>query len=388
MRSKSASSTNPDPYRAALAIGESLAEIAPEVVFLHTTVHYSDWHEFIEGLYDGLGHRDVRLVGASGDGIHEAGRTVDVGAAALGLNSGGQVRWHVAFARGVKNDPEATVRAALATLADKLGGRTPALYYFISDFDTDASRIETVLRDEVSVPVVGGMAGDDNDRMDHCSLFADGERLDDAVVMLAAEGALDFRVHIGNSIRPVGRPGRVQAAEGKVVHRIDGVDATEFVTRESGKPFLRADQGIVTLAVLNTAGPGEKRLRAVAKDRGEAAGSLALHGGIHTDDDVQVCVSSPQDLLHEVQTLAAGAAADGFDPAAALVITCAGRKWLVGGNIRYEVDAVFGAFGRTLPLAGFASFGEIGPLRHDGQYTRNLFHNMTFVLLLIGSNGS
>jgi hypothetical protein len=34
-------------------------------------------------------------------------------------------------------------------------------------------------------------------------------------------------------------------------------------------------------------------------------------------------------------------------------------------------------------LAGFPSFGEIAPLRRRGGYTRNLFHNMTYVLLLL-----
>ena len=72
MRAKSASTTIVDPYRAALSLGQSLSAIAPEIVFLFVTVHYEDWTEFMDGLYDGLGDPAVRIIGASGDGFYES----------------------------------------------------------------------------------------------------------------------------------------------------------------------------------------------------------------------------------------------------------------------------------------------------------------------------
>lgn len=385
MRTKSVSTTIVDPYRAALFLGQSLAEIQPEIVFLFTTVHYSDWAEFLQGLHDGLDNPAVRVIGASGDGVHESARTSDVGAAALGLCSEGAVRWHVETGDQVGADPEGAVRRALAKLTTRLEGRPPAFYFLLSDFNTDASRIETVVRDEIDVPVIGGMAADDNDKMEHCVLFADRAMVQDCVVMLAVDGPLAFQVHIGNSITAVGPPGTVDEAEGKLLSRVAGVTAAVFAEGATGKPVLRADQGSVALTILNAGVAGEKKLRGIAQNSRSDAGGLTLHGGIQKGDIVQVCLARPEDLVSEVYNIATQAAASGFQPSAALVVSCAGRKWLLGGEIAFEVSAIEEAFGGALPMVGFPSFGEIGPLFHQGAYTRNLFHNMTYVLLLLGN---
>lgn len=385
MRALSASTTITDPYRAALQLGRAVAAISPEVVFVFSTVHYDDWREFMNGLRDGLDNPSVRIIGATGDGVHESARSCDVGAAVLAISTDGAVNWHVAVGNKVSEDPEGAVRRALAELAAPLAGRKPAFYFLLSDFHTDASRIESVVRDEIDVPVIGGLAGDDNNKMQSCWLLADSECIPDSVVMLAADGPLAFQVHVGNALSPIGQPGTVEEAQGKTVFRIDGIEATSFVERQTGKPLLMSDQGITTLNVLSAGAEGEKSLRAVAHNVDPQAGALTLHGGIRAGERVQVCQAKPEDLVAEVRALAADAKATGFSPEAALIISCAGRKWLMGGQIDFEVTSVSDAFHPTLPIAGMPSFGEIAPLRHAGQYTRNLFHNMTYVLLLLGS---
>ena len=384
MRAKSASTTIVDAYRAALSLGQSLAEVDPEIVFLFVTVHYDNWDEFMDGLRDGLDNPAVRVIGASGDGVHELGYSGDIGAAALGLNSGGKVRWHIETGERVGADPEGAVRRALAKLAARLEGRAPAFYFLLSDFNTDASRIETVVRDEIAVPVVGGMAADDNDKMEYCCLFADGALAPDSVVMLAVDGPLAFQIHVGNTISAVGAPGKIDEATGKLLSRIAGVDAARFVERETGKPVLRSDQGAIALTILDGGNKGERKLRSIAQNSRSETGTLTLHGGIEHGETVQVCLASPAQLVAEVHAIAAAAAATGFAPSAALVVSCAGRKLLLGGDTDYEAQAVAERF-PGLPIAGFPSFGEIGPLFHEGKYTRNLHHNMTYLLLLLGN---
>ena len=76
---------------------------------------------------------------------------------------------------------------------------------------------------------------------------------------------------------------------------------------------------------------------------------------------------------------------DGFKPAAAIVISCAGRKWLLDDSGTKELETFFGAVGEKLPLVGFPSFGEIAPFRRpEGSYTPTCFHNVTFVVCLLG----
>ncbi|MEW5848812.1 MAG: FIST N-terminal domain-containing protein [Myxococcota bacterium] len=383
MRAASAFTQTADPYRAGLSLGEELAPLEPEVVFLYASIHLGRSPELLSGLHDGLNREHVAVVGSTGDGFYANRGPSEFGATALALNSGDQVRWHVVSARGVQADPAGATRAALAAAQQRLGGRRAALMVLLSDFNTDASEIEKVISTETTVPIVGGLAADDN-QMKRCAVFANRELLRDAMVILAAEGEVHFSIHIGNSLAPVGKPGTVEAAEGKTLLRIDGMDAESFVSNATGKPVLQSDRGITSLTIIDAREPHIRRLRSIVPDFTQQQGGLGLYGGIEVGKHVQVCLARPEDLIREVHQIAGRAHAE-FPPVAALITSCVGRRWLLGDEIHHEVDALAQEFGTTLPVAGFPSFGEIGPLRTpSGGFTRNLFHNMTYVLLLIG----
>lgn len=382
MHAKSASTSIVDSYRAGLFLGEALSEIRPEIVFLFATVHYSDMGQFMDGLYDGLDAPGTRVIGATGDGIYEWQGASEVGAAALGITSDGKLEWHVESGHGVAGDPERAVHSALFKLELALNGRKPAFYYIVSDALADGSGIESVIRGEISVPVIGGMAGHDNDKLARGYQFKDRKVMRDSVVLLAVVGEIPFDVVAFNSFVPMGEPGVINEAGGKIVHRIADVDAVSFIEEAMGKPVLPADQGLALMTAVPQY-PGEKRLRAFEQDY-SSDGALMLRGSIAAGETVQAGVTRPDDMGLEMQSLAGRLSACRFEPLAALVVSCAGRKWLTGGNSDLDLEEVTRAIKKPIPLAGFPGFGEFSPLSHDGQLTRNLFHNMTFVLLLLG----
>ena len=96
MRAASASTRITDPYRAGVVLGESLAELQPEVVFLFSSIHEAV-PELLSGFYDGLEHDSTIVVGNTGDGCFETGGVSDFGAAALALIGG----WLLAFTLSV-----------------------------------------------------------------------------------------------------------------------------------------------------------------------------------------------------------------------------------------------------------------------------------------------
>ena len=74
-----------------------------------------------------------------------------------------------------------------------------------------------------------------------------------------------------------------------------------------------------------------------------------------------------------------------FEPVAAFGISCAGRKWFLGPRFSEEIEAVRTRH-QDLPIIGFPSLGEVSPRRRpDGSYSTNFFHNVSFVLALLGS---
>lgn len=86
MQAISSSTVITDPYRAGIALGESLASMSPEVVFLFSSVHYSV-PELLEGLHAALDRDEVIVVGNSGNGFYEITGAYDHGAAVLGADS-------------------------------------------------------------------------------------------------------------------------------------------------------------------------------------------------------------------------------------------------------------------------------------------------------------
>jgi hypothetical protein len=379
MRAISHTTEIPDPYRAGIALGEFLAPFSPEVVFLFSSIHYSV-PELLEGLYDALERSDVIVVGNSGDGLYETAGPADHGAAVLGLSSDGQVRWRLEGIEGVRENLQEKMRGLMSRL--KSEGEMPCLGYLVSDFRADASEIEAVLGDIADFPVVGGFAADEH-QMVKSYVYANRDVMSDVLVVLAAYGDLHFSIAVGNSLQPVGNTGQIEAAAGTQIDRIDGLNAMSFIEREIGKPVLQTDRGILCLAVHDPEANDEKRLRSIVPDFSKRQGSIGLFGGISNGHRVQVCQARPEDLTAEVYAIADRARASGKTPVGALVISCSGRKALLGGHIEHEVGALTKAFPQGIPLAGFPSFGEIAPLRRGGGYTANLFHNMTYVLLLI-----
>lgn len=386
MRALSASTTIFDPYRAGLALGEALAPLRPEVVLLFSSTHYST-PELLEGLHDALDVDGVIVVGSSGNGVLMPDGVGDHAAAALALNSDGAVRWALEQVTGLDDGLEDKFAQLMARLV--VDGRAPSLGILASDFRVDAGRIESLLARHTRFPVVGGLATDSRQRA-ACYLYVGRAVVSDALVVLAAFGEIDFSIALANSPQTLGRAGIVEAAQGTELLRIDGIDATDFIERETGKPILHTDRGVLSLLVSDPQVEDEKRLRAIARDVAARPGALALFGAIAVGSRVQICRNRPDDLIDEVRAMA-GAEAERTGArsiAAALVISCSGRKALLGPRIAEEASALTGAFARGLPLAGFFSAGEVAPLRRGGAaeaYTRNRFHNMSCVLLLIGA---
>ena len=384
MKALSTSTNASDPYRAGVELGEALLPIKPEIVFLFSTVHYGQPQEVVEGLYDALENENLVVIGNSGDGFFETKGVEDVGVAALALNSGGAVQWEISSQAGLLDEPQLATKTLLDRLVASRTEELPKLVYMVGDFKTDASEVGKAVEQETRFPIVGGFAADDN-KMESCVLFCNRQAMTDAVVGVAAYGELAFDIIISNALTPIGKPGLVDEAEGTNIIKIDGVAATAFIERETGKPVLQTDRGITTLTIIDSDQPEIQRLRSIVPNFSQTDEALGLFGGIERGRTVQVCLAEPTEIVREVYELAARQKQAGFEAIAGVLVSCVGRKWLLGPEIRHELLSLTKEFGTELPIAGFPSFGEIGPVKVSGGYSRNLFHNMTCITLLFGS---
>lgn len=379
MRTLSSHTQLTDPYRAGIELGEAIAPLIPEVVFLFSSIHLSA-PDLLEGLHDALGRNDILVIGNSGDGCYETAGAFDHGAAVLALNSEGAVRWRIESLEGLSDNVGPRLGQLFSGLSDK--GEPPSLAYLVSDFRVDTGVIEKLLRFSVPYPVIGGLAMDDR-HWEKCHVYMNRRVLDNSLVVLAAYGRLPFSIFVGNTQTPVGKSARIDSSGTNQIHRIDGISGQEFIERETGKPLLQTDRGIICIKVRNSDTDNEEWLRSIRIDDSGTPGSLRFFGGIPDQASVQACRVHPPLMISEVEQIAAQANELCPRAVAALVISCTGRKALLGKQIECDIAALGRAFPWHLPVAGFPSSGEIAPLRKNGIYTRNLMHNMTYVLLVI-----
>lgn len=379
MKAVSASTLDLDPYRAGVDLADGLASVAPEVVFLFSSIEFHDATELPQAIYDTLGNENLIIIGCTGEGYLETRKVADVGACALGINFEGSASLALVTSQGSTLE---TMEQALTSLARTLG-RKPDLCYVLADFRIDGTTLETALQRH-GVPAVGGFAADDMLELRHCSLFANHEVLEHGIVALGLAGDFRWDIRMAHEMEPIGHPGTITEAQGTRLVRIDQESATAFVEAAIGRPVSRVDQGIVTFNVLEKGMPGRQYLRSIVTDSEDRDGSFSLFGHVTPRSQVQVCLAQPESIVQDVYRVVAEAAHCGFEPKAGLIVSCAGRKHLLGNRIEHEVLAVREGLGEGIALAGFPSFGEFSPVRVQGQYSETFFHNMTYVLLLLG----
>ncbi|MEA3348356.1 MAG: FIST N-terminal domain-containing protein [Pseudomonadota bacterium] len=380
MKTKSCFSIKTDPYRAGVEIGEQLADINPEVIFLFSSIHYQGSPELLEAIYDELGSDDVVLIGNTGDGFFERDKVAHIGVTALGINSDKAITWHLACEAGAQKDPAGATKRCLENLR-KACFADPALYFIASDFRTDASKIVSSIQETTSVPVVGGFAGDDFQKKE-CFVFANKRVITDHIAMLAIEGPLAFDIRFANQQHALRESGIVTECDDKLVQTIDNIPAMKFVEKQLGKPFVDVDKGMVCLNL--TSKSGKRTIRCIRVPDIDLTGSAELFGSIEEGSTVRICLTPPEMIISDVRNIAGDLSKLPFEPEAALIISCAGRKSVLKDGLKYEPQEILKGCPALKALVGYPSFGEFGPLKNADGYEQTIFHNMTSIVLTMG----
>lgn len=381
----SASSSQTDAYRAGSEIGEALKITSPELILLFASITFeSDYDDFFSGLYDGLETKDVIIFGGTGDGIYETSLTAHYGVCALGFSSNGRTQWSTAVKNGVGADSFGAARACAAAAVAPLGGNATWAFVLADGVTADGSAVTAGVGEILAVPFIGGMTGDDR-KFTRSRIFLNGREFENSVAILIASGDIPFIAHSSSGFIPFGVPGIVEESQGKTIGRISGQTPLAFIKEQVGKPLAMADLGILALATYSDSAPESFFMRASYRFD-MLTGAITTFGSIPTGATIRVSGAGRDQLLQAVASCIKTVTDSGFIPAAAVIISCAGRKWQLDNCGEEEVQAIQDAIGLQIPLIGFPSFGEIGPfLKDDGTYTGSFFHNATLVICLLGA---
>ena len=215
-----------------------------------------------------------------------------------------------------------------------------------------------------AVPITGGLAGDNGAFAQTWTLGKDGVS-DRAIVAvgLAGEGLQVAHGSFGGW-ETFGPARKVTRCESNVLFQLDGEPALEVYKRYLGEYArdLPASGLLFPFALLGD------DLNAVGLIRtilgiDEEQGSLTLAGEILQGGYLKLMHASTDALVDGAESAARAVQAMARLPAPALAIlvSCVGRKLVMGDRVDEEVEAVAAVLGKDIVRTGFYSYGEISP---------------------------
>lgn len=237
-----------------------------------------------------------------------------------------------------------------------------------------------------AVAVAGGLAGDGTAFARTYTIGPAGVA-DNAVVALALCGeALRFGAAAQGGWLPFGPARQVTACSGNVLHALDGQPALALYRHYLGDyaAELPASALLFPLAILDAQMQPSGVIRTIL-GIDERAGSLILAGSVEAGSYLQLMQAGTNHLVDAAEMAAETLAAQTEDAAAALVllVSCVGRRLVMGARVDEEVEAVAATMGSAARLIGFYSYGEIGPAGGSGHC---LLNNQTMTLARIAED--
>lgn len=239
------------------------------------------------------------------------------------------------------------------------------------------------------VTVTGGLSGD-------------GPRFQETLVLwngppeprtIAAVGFYGSRLRIGYASLggwdPFGPERLITRSEGNVLYELDGRSALDLYKTYLGPHAggLPASGLLFPLSIRTEIGDTPVVRTILSVDQNDQsmtfagdlpAGSYARFMKANFDRLIDGAVGAAR-TSHE----AVGTSSPGFSPDLALLVSCVGRKLVLGQRVEEEVEGVREVLGARTVLAGFYSYGEISPFTPTARCE---LHNQTMTITTLAES--
>ena len=231
------------------------------------------------------------------------------------------------------------------------------------------------------MPITGGLAGDDGAFTKTYTLSNAGISTSQVVAVGFKGERLMFSHGSFGGWKPFGPTRKVTRCVGNILYELDGEPALAVYKRYLGE-YAKDLPGAGLLFPFEMLSDARESLGQIRTILGidEAEGSLILAGVINPEGYLRLMHAHTNDLVDGAE-VAAKASIEGMTGIAGqglgLLVSCVGRKLVMGGRVDEEVEAVQEILGEQTVLCGFYSNGEICP---GYQLDACSLHNQTMTI--------
>jgi hypothetical protein len=293
--------------------------------------------------------------------------------------------------KNVAKDSFGAGEAAAKDVIAKMKGKKPNLFIMLPDGMTGngaaiVEGVKSVLGE--NAPIIGGSLGDDY-RFEKTFEYYQDEVLSDAIVGVGLYGDFAYGFGIKHGWEPVGLPLKVTKAEGVMLKEVDGKPALRVYEDYFGRDVSElVKEPLARMAYtypigVAIEGSDELLIRdpVIANEKGEITMAAAIPEGTtirlmigDRDKAIAAAKEAAKVALDQLQ---------GAAPRFILMFNCMARNRLLGVRCHEENQGVLGTIDKNIPMLGFYTYGEQGPL-FGKKEAPAYFHNETMTLVVVG----
>ncbi|NOX34857.1 MAG: hypothetical protein GXP56_14185 [Deltaproteobacteria bacterium] len=375
---------------AMLSFGRHKPDLA--IVFASQRMEYQD---LLYGIQSVIG--DVPMVGGTTAGeISALGLGSDT--IVMCLISSEKLSFYVTAVKGMRNNEEDCGRRLAKKIAKNIPmANAKSMVLFPDGLAGDGVSLLKGIQSVIgsNFEIVGGFLGDGG-RFKETFQFYNGKCYrGDLVTAIMVSGDDPYITSTGvrSGFEPIGGKIYCTRANKNVVEKFGETRALDFYKDLLGEersrrlPEICLEYPFGLIDSKATIGDQEYFQLRCGLAVNEKEGSITLAGSIPEGSAITLMTASRADIINGAKQAAVQAreGLSGASPRLVLMFSCIGRKLVLGRRISEEIDIVKQVFGEDIPIVGFYTYGEIGPLdKNNKKLQAARFHNETVVLWVLG----
>jgi hypothetical protein len=342
-----------------------------DVIMMFTSVDYNH-PELLKGIRSVTG--DTPLIGCTTDGeITTYGTHED--SVSLVILKSDSVKFSFGVGQDLSSDYDKAVQTAVDQVTTGLGSAAKVIIAF-PDTSMIGCGVEMLnaLQQKVGKEclVVGGAPGD-SERLKQTFQFYNDTVLTNSVCLLGLAGPFSIGVGAKSGLTALGRVAQVTKSDRNVILEIDGKPAIQYHRDYVGSeltvpatianfPFILVNETLKTdvdkFFATRAAFFYNEENGAVICGASIPEGSTVRLGRINRDS----IFAGARDAAQEALRLLAGE-----KPQVVFCFSCSGRKQILGLELPKEMQVVQEVVGKDVPVIGFYSYAELGPVKFDDE---------------------